>query len=161
MNDAGSLQNLNDIVVPGPVAWWPPAPGWYVLAALVLLALAWLGRNRWRSWNRNRYRRKALQSLAGIRAMETPEGAQALPELLKRAALTAWPRAEVAALAGEGWHRFLDRSGGMDRFGSGAGRALDRLAYGGAEALGRDELLDLYDAAEQWLRRHRAPGGDA
>ena len=93
--------------------------------------------------------------------MDTAEVAQALPELLKRVALTAWPRDEVAALTGEHWHRFLDRSGSMDRFGAGAGRALDRLAYGGAEVLGRDELLDLYSAAEQWLRRHRAPGGEA
>ena len=121
----------------------------------------WLGWNRWRSWNRNRYRREALQSLAKVRAMDTAEVAPALPELLKRAALTAWPRDEVAALTGEPWHRFLDRTGGMDRFGAGAGRALDRLAYGSAAALGRDELLDLYGAAEQWLRQHRAPGGEA
>ena len=46
MNDPGSLQNLNDIVVPGPVAWWPPAPGWYVLAAFALAGLAWLGWHR-------------------------------------------------------------------------------------------------------------------
>lgn len=161
MTDAGSLQNLSDIVVPGPVAWWPPAPGWYVLAALAMLVLAWLGWNRWRRWTRNRYRREALQSLAEIRAMGTAEGAQALPGLLKRAALTAWPRSEVAALTGANWHRFLDRSGGMDRFSAGSGRALDRLAYGGAEALGRDELADLYGAAELWLRRHRAPGREA
>ena len=44
---------------------------------------------------------------------------------------------------------------------AGAGRALDRLAYGGADALGRDELLDLYGAAEHWLRRHRAPAREA
>ncbi|MGD8346528.1 MAG: DUF4381 domain-containing protein [Lysobacterales bacterium] len=161
MNDSGSLQNLNDIVVPGPVAWWPPAPGWYVMVALAILALAWLGWNRWRSWNRNCYRREALQSLAKIRATDSAERAQDLPELLKRAALTAWPRSEVAALTGEHWHRFLDRSGGMDRFSAGAGRALDRLAYGGADALGRDELLDLYGAAEQWLRRHRSPVREA
>jgi hypothetical protein len=161
MGDSANLQNLHDIVVPGPVAWWPPAPGWYVAAALVLLVLAWLGWNRWRSWNRNRYRREALQSLAKIRAMDTGEVAQALPELLKRAALTAWPRDEVAALTGESWHRFLDRTGGIDRFGAGAGRALERLAYGGSDSLGRDELLDLYGAAEQWLRQHRAPGGEA
>ena len=35
MNDPGSLQNLNDIVVPGPVAWWPLAPGWYLLLAVL------------------------------------------------------------------------------------------------------------------------------
>ena len=39
MNDPGSLQNLNDIVMPAPVGLWPPAPGWYVVFA-VGLALA-------------------------------------------------------------------------------------------------------------------------
>ena len=49
MSDPGNLQNLNDIVLPVPAHWWPPAPGWYVLAGLLLavlalLALRWLRR---------------------------------------------------------------------------------------------------------------------
>ena len=39
MGDPGSLQNLNDIVAPAPVAWWPPAPGWWMLAALLATLL--------------------------------------------------------------------------------------------------------------------------
>jgi hypothetical protein len=43
MNDAGSRQKLNDIVVPAPVPWWPPAPGWYVLLGISLAALVLMG----------------------------------------------------------------------------------------------------------------------
>ena len=68
MGDPGSLQNLNDIVAPAPVAWWPLAPGWYALAGILLLALFWLGFRRLRSWQQNRYRREALRALAQIAA---------------------------------------------------------------------------------------------
>ena len=39
--DPTSLERLHDIVLPPPVPWWPPAPGWYwvmgLLGALLLL----------------------------------------------------------------------------------------------------------------------------
>ena len=60
MNDAGSLQNLNDIVVPGPVGWWPLAPGWYVLGAIAFIACLVLAFRWWRRWQGNRYRRQAM-----------------------------------------------------------------------------------------------------
>ena len=114
---------MHGLVMPEAVPWLPQTPGWWVVLGwlvVVLMLVAWQVVIRRR---RNRYRREALQSLAKIRATDSAERAQDLPELLKRAALTAWPRSEVAALTGEHWHRFLDRSAGMDRFGAGAGRA--------------------------------------
>ncbi len=165
MNDAGSLQNLNDIVLPSPVAWWPPAPGWYLLFALVLVVLLVAGVLQWRRWRNNRYRREALAELSAIRASASAGQLHRLPELLKRTALSVWPRSEVAALTGPDWHRFLDRTAGLDRFCTGAGETLDRLAY---SASGRDaDKLDarnssqLLDASELWLKKHKrqAQGG--
>ena len=156
MSDPGSLQNLNDVLLPAPVGWWPPAPGWFVVAALLLVALGWLAARRWRRWSRNRYRREALRSLAQLRAGGAA-AARGVPELLKRAALSAWPRDAVAALSGDDWHRFLDGTARMSCFCGSAGRTLDSLAYGAAEPLPADEAEDLYREAERWLRRHRAP----
>ena len=157
MNDSGSLQNLNDIVVPGAVPWWPLAPGWYVLAGVTLVVLTILLARWWRQWQRDAYRRQALNELAAIRAGTQAASARALPELLKRTALSAWPRGEVAALSGPDWHRFLDQSAGIERFCGNAGVTLDQLAYAGpaGELPTADSLQQVMDATETWLRRHQ------
>ena len=155
MNDTASLANLNDIVVPDAVPWWPLAPGWYVLAVITALALIACAVVGWRRWRNNRYRRQALAQLEAIRK-DAASSMQQLPELLKRTALSAWPRETVAALSGAPWHRFLDDSAGLDQFRSGNGDLLDRLAYG--DGLSVSERADLLEAAEDWLRRHRPPG---
>ena len=158
MTDAGNLQNLNDIIVPGPVAWWPPAPGWYVLGAIAMVALLLVAVRQWRRWQQNRYRRQAMLELSSIREQASAESLQQLPVLLKRAALSAWQREEVAALTGPAWHRFLDQSAAMDRFCAGAGDTLDQLAYAGSgESLPADtELQQALDATEFWLKNHRS-----
>jgi len=156
MNETGSLQNLNDIVVPAAVPWWPPAPGWYVLAAGLAMVLA-VVLIRWlRARRRNLYRRLALRELAGIRQDPSDQTLLTLPQLLKRTALAAWPRDRVAALSGAEWHRFLDESAGMDLFQSGAGEVLDRLAYplSPARLPPQRESSRLLDAAEHWLKNH-------
>jgi hypothetical protein len=156
VNDAGSLQNLNDIVLPGAVPWWPPASGWYVVAALLAMAVAVLFVRFRNNRNRNRYRRQALAELAVIRHSQTGDSLQRLPGLLKRAALAAWPRPQVAALSGAAWHRFLDESAETDRFVNGAGATLDRLAYrvNTVPTPSGEELEQVLDAAEFWLKNH-------
>lgn len=157
MNDAGNLQNLNDIVVPGAVAWWPLAPGWYVLVAIALITLLVVAVRQWRRWQHNRYRRQALLELSSIREQGDLQSLQQLPVLLKRAALSAWQREEVAALTGLAWHRFLDQSAGMDRFCVGAGDTLDQLAYAGSgDSLPADaKLRQALEATEFWLKNHQ------
>ena len=156
MNDAGSLQNLNDIVVPGPVDWWPPAPGWYVLGAIALIVFVVLAVRQWRRWQGNRYRRQAMLEFSSLREQADIERLQQLPVLLKRAALSVWPREEVASLTGPAWHRFLDESADMDGFCSGAGDILDQLAYAGRDsaAPAGPELQQVLDATEFWLKNH-------
>jgi len=159
----GNLQNLHDIVVPADVAWWPLAPGWYVVAGAVLVALAYFVYRKLRQVRKNRYRVLALRELAEIRQDSKTAAMLQIPVLLKRAALSAWPRAEVAAQSGADWHRFLDRTAATDRFSSGAGQVLDSLAYGGAEAVaaGNGKLEEAIEAAEFWLKHHRNETSDA
>jgi hypothetical protein len=143
MSDPADLSNLRDIVVPPEVALWPPAPGWWILLAGGI-AMAAIFAGMIVAWyRRNAYRRAALV------ALDTAD-ADDISTILKRAALAAWPRAEVASLTGADWLAFLDRTVRSDVFTRGAGRDLETLAFGGA-----GDKQAVLTAARRWIRRHR------
>ncbi|WEK49675.1 MAG: DUF4381 domain-containing protein [Candidatus Kaistia colombiensis] len=154
-SDPSDLSNLRDIVLPTPVSWWPPAPGWWVLAAAVLAGLALLAARQIVRHRRDAYRRQALRELAALPASLDAAGAQSLSAILKRTALVAFPRDEVAGLTGVAWLRFLDRTGRTQAFESGPAASLPKMALG-ASAPGDDRAIRV--AARDWIRRHRAAG---
>ena len=154
MNDAPpaptSLSLLEDIVAPEPVSWWPLALGWwFVIAALVLAigAAGWLALRRWQS---NAYRRAALGELDAL-----GDDAAGVPSLLKRVALARWPRAEVAALAGQPWISFLNESapGSFDSQSADDLIAIDYMAID----LAADRNRQLIQGARHWISNHRSP----
>ena len=126
--DPASLANLRDIVTPPPVPWWPPAPGWwFLLSALGLIAVL-VAVHGWRRWRADAYRRAALRELCAA------ESVASIAELLKRAALAASPRTQVASLTGSAWVKWLAETGGRPRSGRGesspGGRGLYRSRVG-------------------------------
>jgi hypothetical protein len=161
--DPASLESLHDIVAAPPVPLWPPAPGWYFLALAVLALIAWAAWHGIRKRRANAYRRAALRELDylfDLRLDEAGAGSalRALPGLLKRTALAAWPRAQVASLNGREWLDFLDRTGNMEGFGEGAGSILTQIAYRSNEAIKAipdNEVSRLFDLSRDWIKRHR------
>ncbi len=123
---------LRDIHVPETVHWWPPAPGWWALAAAVLIAAAALA---WLAWRRRtRVRRAALAELRRIEKDYADHGdvarlAKELSLLLRRAAITVAPRSEVAALTGDDWLAWLDRGLEGRPFSAGPGHCLADAPY--------------------------------
>ena len=164
---AAALAALHDIVVPAPVAWWPPAPGWYGVGALVLVLAGWRVWRIYRRWRGNAYRRDALREVVALRAAlgqaETRAAALAdLAALLRRVAMHATPRVQVATLSGDAWLSFLDAGLGGDAFRHGDGRLLVDGPYRTPSAIARmdaGELDALCALAARWLRaRHPARG---
>lgn len=106
------LDQLADIHLPDGVSWWPLAPGWWILLALLILAI--IGFFIWRHRKQqNHYRILALQELDTIYARynESQDAAtylQALSVLLRRTALTAYPRSFNASIKGIEWLNWLD-----------------------------------------------------
>ena len=153
-NDPGSLQNLNDIVVPAAVPWWPLAPAWYVLAGLLLVLLAGYGYRLLRKYHLNRYRRVALKQLQFLQAQSPSVAIQALPVLLKQVALAIFPRRQVAALSGDDWSDFLDKTSVSHRFSENSGKLLAKLSYTNMD-LNEAETQRLFSDAESWIRHHQ------
>ncbi|MCE8517269.1 DUF4381 domain-containing protein [Ruegeria pomeroyi] len=132
---------------PPPVSMLPQTAGWAVLAVLAGVAVVYGLWRWWRHYHANRYRRAALAALA--RAGGDPV---AIAEVLRRTALVAFPRHEVAGLSGTEWLVFLDRTGGGGTaFTQGPGQALASAPY----RSGSTAPSGLADLAARWIRRHR------
>ncbi len=125
---------LRDLHLPDPVGWWPLAPGWWILIALLAAGLAWLAAYLYRRWRFHAPRRHALRELARYEAEYLEHrnpvvfGRQ-VSELLRRAMLAYAPRAEVAGLTGEAWLQWLDRGMPVPYFPTDGGRSLLDLPY--------------------------------
>jgi hypothetical protein len=142
---------LRDIHLPTPVSWWPPAPGWWLVAVLLALGcggLAW----GWRQWRRGAVRRRSRQVLRALfreyhQRGEAGRLLQGLSLLLRRIALSHYPREQVAGLVGMAWLEFLDRPLANTRhargFSAGAGQALAAGPYATVLPGGLDGLEDL------------------
>ena len=149
-NDA--LKGLHDIHLPAPVSIWPPAPGWWLLALLIVLLLLagiWL----WRRHRRSAYKRAALKQLHRLQQalQQGQPGTPIIVELsilLRRAAISRYGRQQVAGLQGEAWLEFLDRTGRTTHFSKQAQALLD-APYRRNSAAQVEPLLTL---AQRWLQ---------
>ncbi len=116
-DEPGSLSQLRDIHAAPPVPWWPPAPGWWLLAVLVLILLTWLGR---RVLARIRVHQRRKQMLGWIDHLNTTIDPRRDPQawlstlnrIFKLVALRAFPGQHCAALAGSDWADISDRQNG-------------------------------------------------
>lgn len=152
MDDPADLSRLADIAVPPPIPWWPPAPGWWMVLAAVLIGCAILILAAIRRWRRNAYRRAALAELERLGSPADDGRAVAISAILKRTALVAYPRETVAPLTGAAWLAFLDRTGGMGAFAKAGALA---SAPSQAPKSGSAALLA---AARRWVKHHRVEG---
>jgi len=152
-DDPGSLDRLVDIVPAPPAPWWPPAPGWFLVGAALLLGIMARAVQFVRFWRANAYRRAAFRELGELVAASEadPSRWSELPPLLKRVALVAYPRAMVAELSGDAWLQFLEETAA---FGREPGQTLLALAYDpqATRRRTRDEFLKLAAAAGDWIR---------
>lgn len=148
---ASALSQLHDFYQPPPPSWTPQTVGWYVLFGLLCLLAVWIAWRIFARWKRNRYRREALRELQHA-------DISAIPVLLKRTALAAWPRERVASLSGEPWLQFLDQTGGAGTLarsaGNRAGADLLDLDYRGTTPTPEQEK-SIRQTAADWIRSHR------
>lgn len=102
--DPASLDNLQDIIEMAPVSWWPFATGWWFVIVISLIGLLIQTYLSWRKWQSNAYRREAL------RLLQTTSSVAEISSLLKRTALSAGRRSDIASLTGPDWIAWLTQT---------------------------------------------------
>ena len=151
---------LRDIHLPDAISWWPPAPGWWILALLILAVtgagLYWYARTT--------QRRRLLQAMkselrqiehAYARHQDDLRLANALSVLLRRVAISTAPRESTASLTGEAWLDYLDSGVAGQEFSTGVGRCLPEAPSHPATSIDGPALLKL---CGQWIAGRKVPG---
>ena len=152
---------LKDIHLPLSPDIWPPAPGWWLLAATSLGFLVWVAVKLLRAWRHHRLQKDILASLDQLQQHSyeaTPQFLAELSILLRRVAMMKFPRQQVAALTGKEWLSFLDLHGGDGEYSNGVGSVLADGPYARYSAtvneidnIDRDALLSL---SRKWIKRN-------
>lgn len=159
------LDQLQPLIAPPAIHWWPPAPGWWLLAMITPL-LAW---GLWRLLRKLPKKRKqgrdelpldplrqaALAELAALsKPYDQPAGPwlQQLNALLKRLCRSHYPQSNCHTLNGRAWLAFLDGrcpAAGLTRWMvlvEGAYRPLCKMD---------DKAIDgLNQSIDIWIRKH-------
>ena len=153
---------IRDLHLPAEIGWWPLAPGWWVIIAIVVIAAALGLRSFLKRLSASRARRFALRQMEQAQVEYRTHGnlvmlGTSLSELLRRTMLAYAPRAEVAGLSGAAWAAWLDRDLPQPLFSEVEGRALLELPYRNPKADTSDVNVDAMLAAVKL--RLRTPVG--
>jgi len=148
------LTSLRDIHLPPPVSFWPPAPGWTVLAAIILLIGFVLAYFYLKRCERARAKNAALKKLQQLQQLQDQQLNAVfllgqLSSLLKRVALAYFPREQVAGLTGVNWLLFLNKTGDTKNFTSTAGRLLMSGPYQNKIT---ENITPLFAYSKEWIR---------
>lgn len=155
------LARLHDIRGLDPIPWWPPAIGWWLLAAgavVLLFALRPLLRNLLRypagSWRRSAWKQLCTLQRQADR-MPPMQLAAELSELLRRIAMARLGRSSAAGLSGERWLSWLREHDPAGFDWNRHGHPLLTLPYAppGSDTADSRQLRLLIDAAFPWVDR--------
>lgn len=147
--------DLRDVHAPPFPDFWPPAPGWWIAAALLAALAIFISVRLYRHYRLRRLRRQVLSSLDALSAGYSADNAVGfvteVSTLLRRVALRRFPRQQVAGLFGAEWCRFLDETGGDGGFTRGAGQVLADGPYAARVEIDPEGLVAL---ARRWIRKN-------
>jgi hypothetical protein len=157
MNPAAAVTlDLRDIHAAPPPPLWPPAPGWWVVAAVLLAVLTVLSVWAYRRYRVYRHKCQVMHEIEHIsNRYSSKNSASFLAEismLLRRVALRRYDRTQVAPLTGSAWLRFLDDTGGGGQFVNGVGRILEDGPY--QPCTGEVPAAELLALARQWVSKN-------
>ena len=143
---------LRDIHLPETIDWWPPAIGWWGLVILIPLLIALLFRLYKKLTQRTAIKtaKSMLEKIKRDTASSDEQKLTALSILLRRTAISVFPRSKAASLTGQDWLKFLDSPLNEQRFNTEVGTILSDSRY--RKQKPQLEIPALIALCEDWLK---------
>lgn len=158
-----TLDQLKDIHLPPPVSWWPPAPGWWLLAIILLGVLTWVFRYALRRHRSRLFSRQARRQVNALWAryqqhQDSPLLVKSLLILARQTAksnplhqhLSTLPTADFLALIDEESDQKLSKAVDLNHL-------HDLLYQLKPEALTQDQAKQVFRCLRQWIRISGGP----
>lgn len=146
---------LRDIHIPEAIGLWPPAIGWWILAVLIplLLFLSYKLYKRITRKTALKSVKKQIKILKDNQELNEQQKLIELSSLMRRTAVSIFPREDVASLTGDVWLDFLDSKLLNTSFKTETGQLLINAAYRKAPNL--NELMALFSLCENWINQQK------
>ena len=147
--EADPLAALRDVILPPDPSFWPPAIGWWLLAVLAVVLVVTVQYGI-RYFSERFALTAVMKNVSNLKQLNSKAAVVELSILLKKIAVTKFPRAQVAGLTGSRWLEFLDQSGDTDQFTRGPGRILATAPYSKQVV---EDLNPVFDLCEDWVEK--------
>jgi len=148
---------LKDIHLPDSVSWWPLATGYWLILLLIIISILSIVLIR-KYLKNQRIKKLALKEYQQIKneyqqSQNQKQLVTSLSALLRRAAISSYPRKDCASLTGKDWLKWLDtglpESG--NSFSTGPGYLLTDFAYSKSDH--SDDINNLLTLSLAWLKK--------
>ena len=141
-----TFPDLGPLYEPEAVGFSFQSPGWYFLAAILILLAAYFLVKWLRSYLKNTYRREALKNLSTISSLRDTL------VLLKIVAIQTFGRERVAPLYGDEWLDFLEEKGRDTPFKKYSPSISEALYENGK--LDEKQLEKIIGLSKTWIKTH-------
>lgn len=159
MDSEELLAQLADIHLPAPVSYWPPAIGWWILAAIALVLIALLLRKFARMRRQQKICQYAVAELRRCYESYSHTEPAALDQakldyanqfntVLRRVALVHFTGNNVASLDGASWVDFIRQKGESSQMTEEIAKALQ---YGRFQTKCDVDVDAMQSFGEQWI----------
>ncbi len=156
MDSEELLAQLADIHLPAEVSFWPPAPGWWILTALLFIAAGIAARKLYEKAEQRKACQYALTELENcLKRLGESTGQEKLLRyvndvntVLRRVALVKFPESNPGSLAGDSWVAFIRRTGDSSRLNDQLSAA---LSHGRFRTQIELDSQALHEMAHSWI----------
>lgn len=105
------LEQLRDVHNPDAISWWPLAPGWWIIIALVILIGTLLIIRVYLKKRHHRFARSAVNELKQLQLESEPRWLAKSQNIMRRASLCYISSPEVSRMNQAQWIAFLQSTG--------------------------------------------------